>query len=97
MVKFVDLDHEGGKTYNILLEHQQGRGYAHDMVAHWTEDEHEFKEGQILYLRIEGQCSMSMEVHEGNGKRGSSWQAEDDWYLVGRALICNATKLEKLK
>lgn len=95
-VSSVDRESESSKTYNILLEQDQGRGRAHNMVAHWTEDPNEFKEGELLRLRVHGQCTQVYEVHEGHGKRGSPWAPEDDWYLVGRPYICNATKVEKL-
>jgi hypothetical protein len=96
MVQVVERESDTSKTYNILLEQDQGRGRAHNLVAHWTEDPNEFKEGQVLLLRVHGECTQVYEVHEGSGKRGSPWRAEDDWYMVGRPYICNATKVEKL-
>lgn len=96
LVQVVERESDTSKTYNILLEQDQGRGRAHNLVAHWTEDPTEFKEGEVVLLRVHGECTQVYEVHEGHGKRGSPWRAEDDWFLVGRPYICNATKVEKL-
>lgn len=96
MVQVVERESDTSKTYNILLEQDQGRGRASNLVAHWTEDPNEFKEGQVLLLRVHGECTQVYEVLEGNGKRGSPWAAEDDWYVNGKPYICNATKVEKL-
>ena len=95
-VSMVERESESSKTYNILLEEDQGRNRAHNLVAHWTEDPNEFKEGQLLRLRVSAECNLAVELHEGNGKIGSPWHPDDDWYFVGRAYVCNAKKVEKL-
>lgn len=89
------VDAEGNGTYNILLEELAGSKYrAHNLVAHWTKDPNEFKPGTIYHLTIKGECTQVYEVLEGNGKRGSPWRAEDDWYLNGRPYICNSIEVK---
>ena len=88
-VRFVDLDNG---QYNVLLEDKA----TGNMVAHWVKEPGVFKEGATLYLSIKGDCTKVYEVLEGNGKRGSAWAAEDDWYLNRRPYICNAITVEIL-
>ncbi len=89
LVQFVDWD-DG--RYNVLLVKDFKR--QPDMIATWTQDEKEFKVGDIIFIRAEAECTRVYEVLEGNGKRGSPWRAEDDWYLNSRPYICNADKVE---
>lgn len=89
-VSYVDLDYDG--TYNILLEDK----HTGNLVAHWEKDASKFKQGEVLELRIKGECTKVYEILEGNGKRGSPWRAEDDWYLNRRPYICNAITVEFL-
>ena len=89
------VDYDDGH-YNILLaqQHEVGGQSATNMIAAYSKDKNEFKEGTTIYLKMEGECSRVYEILEGNGKRGSGWCAEDDWYLNGRPWICNSSKIE---
>lgn len=86
VVRFVDV---GSGQTNILLEDPK----TGNMVAHWDND-FKHKPGDVAYLKIEAECTKVYEVLEGNGKRGSPWRAEDDWYVNRRPYICNALKVE---
>jgi hypothetical protein len=92
LVQYVDFDNG---QYNILLAQKTNNGT--NMVAAWTKDKDEYKEGDTIYIRMEGECSRVYEVLEGNGKRGTAWAPEDDWYLNGRPYICNAEKVERIQ
>ena len=64
LVQYVDYDNG---QYNILLAQQGGIGT--NLVAAWSKDKDEFKEGTIIYVKMTGECSKVYEVLEGNGKR----------------------------
>jgi len=89
------VDKESDGTYNILLEQVGSSKYkSHNLVAHWTKDPEEFKIGKIYQLTVKAECTQVYEVLEGNGKRGSPWRAEDDWYLNGRPYTCNSIEVK---
>ena len=88
LVQYVDLDNG---TYNILLAQKGG---TPNMVATWSKYKDTYHEDEILHLRIEGECQQVYEILEGNGKIGSAWRAEDDWYLNCRPYICNSEHIE---
>ena len=92
LVQFVDFDNG---QYNILLGQKTNSGT--NEVAAWSKDKDEFKVGDTIYIRMTGECDQVYEVLEGNGKRGTAWAPEDDWYLNGRPYICNADKIERIK
>jgi len=96
LVQYVDYDNG---QYNVLLAQQRTElgSSGGNMVAAWTKDKDEYKEGDIIYIRMTGECSQVYEILEGNGKRGSPWRPEDDWYLNGRPYICNADKVERIQ
>lgn len=81
------VDKDGDQT-NILLEDP----ITGNMIAHW-DNNFKHKPGDRVELRIEAECTKVYEVLEGNGKRGTQWAPEDDWYLNRRPYICNATKV----
>lgn len=89
LVKFVDVD---GPTKNILLE--QIYPNTGNMVAWWDKD-FSHKEGDQVEFSIKAECTRVYEILEGNGKRGSPWAAEDDWYLNRRPYICNAEEVKE--
>lgn len=79
--------------YNLLLQQYLGNTRSPDLVAAWVPDDKDFKAGKILRLTIKAECTQVWEVLEGNGKRGTAWRPEDDWYLNGRPYICNAIEV----
>ena len=92
LVMFIDLDYDG--KYNILLEEKDSK----NLISLRIESVPFFKEGEIIKFRIEAECDKNKvgEVLEGNGKIGSPWIAEDDWYLNKMTHICNSKKMEIL-
>ena len=91
IIKFIDLDYDG--KYNVLLEQDR----TGNLVS-YRQESVSFKEGEMIRLRIDAECDKTKvgEVLEGNGKRGSPWATEDDWYLNRMTYICNAEKVEIL-
>lgn len=91
LVQYVDYDNG---QYNVLMK--QVYGDHHNMVAVWTKNKDEYKENTVIRIKMDGKCSQVYEVLEGNGKRGSPWSPEDDWYLNDRPYVCNADTVERL-
>ena len=81
-----DVSYDNG-TYNVLLLQ---KGSVPNLVATHTKSMDDYTEGMVLYLEVHGDCSKTYEVLEGNGKRGTPWRAEDDWYLNSEPYICNS-------
>lgn len=92
LVMFIDLDYDG--KYNVLLEDRSSK----NLVTLRVDSMPSFKEGEIIRSKIEAKCDKNKvgEVLEGNGKIGSPWAAEDDWYLNKMTLICTSNKMEIL-
>lgn len=92
LAQCVDTDSNG--IYNVLLEQLSGSKHkSHTLVAHWTKDPKEFRAGNIYHLVVKGDCTQTYDVREGNGKKGSAWAPEDDWYLNGKPYICNSIEV----
>lgn len=85
-------DQDDGQ-YNILLQQYFHNTRSPDLIAHWAKDCGELTPGKIVPLTIKAECTQVYEVLEGNGKRGTAWRPEDDWYLNGRPYICNSVEV----
>lgn len=79
-VQAVDWDVD---TYNVLLESDSG-----DLVATWYKRNPPIL-GSRSYKNLKVECQLdALEILEGNGKRGSPWIPEDDWYVNRHTKLC---------
>lgn len=86
MVEAVELDYDG--RYNVLLE-QRLPNTGH-LVSLRSDKPGPFIEGKVVTVDVVADCNAVGELREGEGKMGSSWRAEDDWYWYATNYVCNA-------